>query len=81
MTAKTKVTSKNRVRRSSQDVAIDRLYKAVAAYVKSRGGNVAVIGGVQVQKWPGDLKFNWTLGIRCTGQRPLYSVPDGEKDA
>lgn len=55
------------------DKALRRLYDAAAAYVESRGGKLVVVGGVTVQQWPDDLKFNWTLGIRCTGKRPTYA--------
>lgn len=49
---------------------IDDLYLAVQQYVESNGGNVVVIGGVQVQQWPFDLEHNFTIGIRCTGKKP-----------
>lgn len=51
--------------------ALDDLYKAAAKYVGLRGGNILVAGGVQIIKYPGDLKYKWTLGIPCTGQPPV----------
>ena len=56
------------------DKATDNLYKAVANYVKLQGGNILVIGGVQVIDFPGSLKYNWTLGIPCTGTPPKYAA-------
>ena len=50
-----------------------RLYKAVANYIKNAGGNVAVIGGVQLQDW-GDGKFNFTVAIKCTGRKPTFAT-------
>lgn len=52
---------------------IDALYTAVDAYVKSKGGSIVVIGGIQIQQWPGDLKFNYTVAIKCTGQLPKFA--------
>lgn len=58
---------------------VDRLYKAVAAYVKASGGNVAVIGGIQVQQFPGERAYNFTIGIKCTGRRPQFESTDVTK--
>jgi hypothetical protein len=57
------------------DKSFDDLMKAAAKYVELRGGKLAVSGGVQVIKYPSDLKYNWTLGIRCTGTPPQASQP------
>lgn len=51
--------------------AVDNLYKAAAKYVELRGGSILVAGGVQVIKFPESLKYNWTLGIPCTGNPPV----------
>lgn len=55
---------------------VDRLYKAVANYVKMVGGSVVVIGGVQIQQWPGDGEFRFTVGIRCSGRKPDFPPSD-----
>lgn len=60
---------------SSEADATDKLYKAVVEYVKIKGGNVVVFGGVQLIQMPNSLKYNWTLGIPCTGVPPRK---DGE---
>lgn len=49
------------------------LYAAINAYVKSKGGSIVVIGGIQIQQWPDDLKFNYTVAIKCTGQLPKFA--------
>jgi len=46
------------------------LYKAVENYVKSKGGNLVVIGGIQIQQWPGDGEYKFTVGIQCVGHKP-----------
>lgn len=51
----------------------DRLYKAVANYVEKCGGKLILIGGVQIQQWPGDSEFKFTIGIPCLGQKPTYA--------
>jgi hypothetical protein len=61
---------KTLIKGSAKDRAGERLLKSVAYYVKIHGGNVAVAGHVHVIKWPQDLEFNWTLGIKCTGSPP-----------
>jgi len=55
----------------------DRLYKAVAAYVKNRNGSLVVIGGIQVIEWPGDGVGKFTIGIKCLGKKPVYSEGTG----
>lgn len=58
---------------------VDRLYKAVAEYVKKSGGEVVVIGGIQIQQWPLDSDFKFTVGIQCTGTKPPFAANGGEK--
>lgn len=48
------------------------LYHAAQAYVEAHGGSLAVCGGVQIQRWPGERPLNWTLAIKCTGRPPSY---------
>lgn len=50
--------------------ATDRLYSALANYVKVRGGNVVVAGGVQVIQYVNSPKYRWSLEILCTGVPP-----------
>ena len=52
---------------------VDRLYKAVAHYVEKTGGKLVVIGGIQVQEWPGEGAYKFVLGIKCLGRKPSYS--------
>lgn len=52
---------------------IDRLYRAVEAYVKSAGGGVMVIGGIQIIQWPDDGKYKFTVGIKCCGTIPKFA--------
>lgn len=47
-----------------------RLLKAAANWAKVNGGSVLVGGNIHTIKWPDDLKFNYTIGIRCTGVAP-----------
>ena len=49
-----------------------QLYRAVVRYVESKGGSIAVIGGVRVEEWPEERPLNFVLGIRCTGRKPVY---------
>lgn len=48
------------------------LYKAVCDYVESYGGKVAVCGGIQVQEWPADGPYQFTIAIKCTGRKPAF---------
>jgi hypothetical protein len=60
---------------TAKDRASERLFKAVANYVKVYGGKVLVTGNVHIIKFPGDLKLNWTFGVRCTGLPPKTMEP------
>ena len=55
------------------DRATERLYKAVAAYVEKNGGTVVVAGGIQIQEWPGDGEFRYTVAVKCSGRRPKFA--------
>ncbi len=50
----------------------DRLYAAVAEYIEDKGGSVAVIGGIQIQEWPGEASLKFTVGIKCIGRKPTF---------
>lgn len=52
---------------------VNRLYKAVENYVRKSGGKVIVIGGIQIQEWPGDGKFKFTVAVKCCGRKPKFS--------
>ena len=43
------------------DRMTDKLYRTISEYVKLRGGDIIVIGGIEIQKWPGRPKFNFTF--------------------
>lgn len=47
----------------------DRLYDAVAAWAKSKGGNIVVIGGIETQQWGAD-PARFVIGIKCLGTAP-----------
>ena len=49
---------------------ISQLYRAVERYVKANNGNVLVIGGVQVQQWPGTTGAQYVIGVKCLGTKP-----------
>ena len=47
-----------------------QLYRAVRRFVESKGGSILVIGGIQVEQWPGDGEFKFVIGVRCMGRKP-----------
>lgn len=47
-----------------------QLYRAVRRYIESKGGSILVIGGAQIESWPGDGQFKFVLGVRCMGRKP-----------
>ena len=53
--------------------ARDALYRAVEAYIRLAGGSAVVVGGVEIQRWQDELKFNYRLAIRVTGVPPHYA--------
>lgn len=48
------------------------LYAAVQHYVRANHGSILVIGGVEVQEWPGDAIGKYRIAIRCLGQKPIF---------
>lgn len=47
-----------------------QLYRAIIRYVESKGGSITVIGGVQIEQWPGDGELKYVVGVRCMGRKP-----------
>jgi len=49
----------------------DKLYEAVRDYVESKGGTVAVIGGIALVQENPLQKFNYGVMVRITGKKPI----------
>jgi len=69
-----KGSPKMRASQTKKDAAWEGLLRAVARYVKSKGGYVAVAGGISSIRRPGDLSNNFTIAIRCTGMPPVEGI-------
>lgn len=52
------------------DSPADRLQRALAAYIKARGGSALVVGPIAIQQWPTERKFKYTVAIDCVGRVP-----------
>ena len=59
-----------RLGRQRKLTAEDSLLASVANYVNKQGGSAIVIGGIQVQQWPGEGELNYMVAVKCTGKRP-----------
>lgn len=51
-----------------------QLYRAIVRYVESKKGDLLVIGGVQIEEWPGDRPGMFVVGVRCMGCKPVVEV-------
>ncbi len=58
---------------------VDRLYKAIEHYVNQHGGNLIVIGGIEIQEWPGDVTGKFKVAINCLGKKPTFCAPDARE--
>ena len=58
-----------------------QLYRAILRYVKSKGGSIMVIGGVQIEQWPGDGELKYVVGVRCMGRKPVVEKSAPGKSA
>ena len=47
------------------------LQAAVTRWVKSVGGRLVVVGGIEVQTWPTDRPYNFRVAVHCTGRKPV----------
>ncbi len=64
--------------KTKHEKVVNALYCAVKRYVEEGGGKIIVVGGIQVQEWPGDSEYAFTIGVKCTGKKPVFSdVPKG----
>ena len=54
-----------------------QLYRAVRRYIESNGGKLLVIGGVQIEQWPGEGECKFVLGVRCMGRKPTKEPARG----
>ena len=58
--------------------AEDTFLHAVGDYVKSIGGSAIVVGGIQVEHWPGEA-MNYRVSVKCTGRRPTKNAAPEEQ--
>lgn len=59
-----------RVMRFRKNDPAHNLQAAATHWIKAHGGNAIVIGGIEVQQWPGDGEFNYRVAVRVTGKKP-----------
>lgn len=74
MKAKKKKTARREI--TGRDPT-SQLYRAIIRYVESKKGSILVIGGVQVEQWPGDGEFKFVVGVRCMGRKPKANADNG----
>lgn len=54
-----------------------QLYRAVRRYVQSKGGSITVIGGIEIQEWPGDGVGKFRVAVKILGRRPPPAAGSG----
>ena len=59
---------------------VDALYTAVRNYVEESGGNILVLGGIEVQVWPEDRRGQFRVAVKCLGKKPELAQAKGERD-
>lgn len=72
-------TKKRKKPTTKLDRAVDRLYKAVDFYVRAKGGSLVIVGGIQIQEWPGDPVGKFTVGVQCLGRKPEFPAQSGQR--
>lgn len=55
------------------------LLNAVGAFVRSKGGEVMVAGGISTMKFPDDPEYTFHIAVRCTGRAPVPQLPEAEQ--
>ena len=50
------------------------LLVAAAHFIESRGGKALVLGGAEIQKWPGDPPGKFKLAVSIVGRPPNKKV-------
>jgi len=63
------MTKEKRIIKTGNKI-IDKLYEATRNYIESKGGSVIVIGGMAIMTEPNDSRYNYSLVIRITGNKP-----------
>lgn len=46
------------------------LLAATQHWVEANYGALVVVGGIEVQTWPGDNAHNFRVAVKCTGRAP-----------
>ena len=48
-----------------------RFHKAVAAWLKARGGSAVVTGPIGFMNWPGEPESKFMVCVKVLGRKPL----------
>jgi len=56
----------------AKSAAADNLIESVARWVRVNGGTALIGGGIEIQQWPEDLKYNYRVAVKITGRRPIF---------
>lgn len=62
--------SKWRTLRFRKNDPAHNVIAAVSRWIRANGGTDIVIGGIEVQQWPGESEFNYRVAVRVTGKAP-----------
>ena len=51
-----------------------QLYRSIRLYVESNGGSLVVIGGIEVQQWPGEPEHAYKVAVKVMGRKPEFTA-------
>lgn len=52
---------------------VSQLYRAIVRYIESGKGKILVIGGIEIQEWPGDPAYTYRVAVKITGRKPAFA--------
>ena len=68
-------SAKVRARELKRDAIEASVHRVIAAYIANLGGRVVVSGPIQIQIWPENRKFQFTVAVKCAGRKPVRFKP------
>jgi len=69
-----KETSKLEKHLAKGEALAASVHRVIAAYVAHFGGKIIVSGPIQIQHWPGDGRFQFTVAVKCSGRKPTIAL-------
>lgn len=64
---------KRRIMRFRKNDPTHNLLTAVCHYVRAKGGELVIVGGIDIEEWPSAGAGKFKVAVNCLGRKPTFA--------